>query len=234
MSSIAFSAAPFNENTNDDYNVINKKKQTHNKTQKVLPKDMFNMEKVNSVLEKIHNSSHEEEEDKDNLGDYNFNPPPKPESVGSARTIDPKESMVNMSTEPNNPMFRTLGRAPQPNYNENDNLDLNNYVSNYGDAKSAEEYYKKMISTFSPNQNQNQSHGQMNRPYYSNLNNHMHNDNPSQDVLMQKINYMINLLEEQQDEKTNNVTEEVILYSFLGIFVIFIVDSFAKVGKYVR
>ena len=45
---------------------------------------------------------------------------------------------------------------------------------------------------------------------------------------------MINLLEEQQDEKTNNVTEEVILYSFLGIFVIFIVDSFAKVGKYVR
>ena len=45
---------------------------------------------------------------------------------------------------------------------------------------------------------------------------------------------MINLLEEQQDEKTNNVTEEVVLYSFLGIFIIFIVDSFAKVGKYVR
>jgi hypothetical protein len=45
---------------------------------------------------------------------------------------------------------------------------------------------------------------------------------------------MISLLEEQQDEKTNNVTEEVILYSFLGIFIIFIVDSFAKVGKYVR
>jgi hypothetical protein len=26
----------------------------------------------------------------------------------------------------------------------------------------------------------------------------------------------------------------VILYSFLGIFIIFIVDSFARVGKYVR
>jgi high-affinity K+ transport system ATPase subunit B len=51
---------------------------------------------------------------------------------------------------------------------------------------------------------------------------------------MQKLNYMITLLEEQQDEKTNNVTEEVILYSFLGIFIIFIVDSFARVGKYVR
>ena len=45
---------------------------------------------------------------------------------------------------------------------------------------------------------------------------------------------MINLLEERQDERTNNVTEEVVLYSFLGIFIIFIVDSFARVGKYVR
>ena len=54
------------------------------------------------------------------------------------------------------------------------------------------------------------------------------------DLLMKKINYMINLLEEQQDERTNSVTEEVILYSFLGIFIIFIADSFAKVGKYVR
>jgi high-affinity K+ transport system ATPase subunit B len=57
---------------------------------------------------------------------------------------------------------------------------------------------------------------------------------PTQDVLLQKLNYMISLLEDQQDEKTNNVTEEVVLYSFLGIFIIFIVDSFAKVGKYVR
>ena len=45
---------------------------------------------------------------------------------------------------------------------------------------------------------------------------------------------MINLLEEQQDEKTNNVTEEVVLYSFLGIFIIFVVDSFARAGKYKR
>jgi len=65
-------------------------------------------------------------------------------------------------------------------------------------------------------------------------NNVQNNEVPSQDILMQKLNYMISLLEDQHDEKTNNVTEEVILYSFLGIFIIFIVDSFAKVGKYVR
>ena len=45
---------------------------------------------------------------------------------------------------------------------------------------------------------------------------------------------MIHLLEENKDQKTQNVTEELILYMFLGVFVIFVVDSFARSGKYVR
>ena len=52
--------------------------------------------------------------------------------------------------------------------------------------------------------------------------------------LIDKLNYMIHLLEEQRDEKTGHVMEEVILYAFLGIFIIFIIDSFARVGKYTR
>jgi hypothetical protein len=56
----------------------------------------------------------------------------------------------------------------------------------------------------------------------------------SDDRLMEKINYMIHMLEEQQVEKTANITEEFILYTFLGIFVIFTVDSFTRAGKYVR
>jgi len=67
-------------------------------------------------------------------------------------------------------------------------------------------------------------------PYYTNATN---NNNMDSD-LMKKLNYMIHLLEETKDEKTNNTTEELILYSFLGIFVIFLVDSFAKAGKYTR
>jgi hypothetical protein len=75
-----------------------------------------------------------------------------------------------------------------------------------------------------------------NKQYYNNeLQMHGYStQQPTQDVLLQKLNYMINLLEEKQDEKTNNVTEEVVLYSFLGIFIIFVIDSFARVGKYVR
>ena len=49
--------------------------------------------------------------------------------------------------------------------------------------------------------------------------------------MTKKINYMIELLEQQKNEKTQNITEELILYCFLGIFVIFIVDSFVKVGR---
>ena len=52
--------------------------------------------------------------------------------------------------------------------------------------------------------------------------------------LIEKLNYIIDLLEDQQDYKTNSIFEDLILYAFLGIFVIFIVDSFAKSTKYVR
>jgi hypothetical protein len=221
--SLAMYAAPFDENStnnNDSDNYLNKKRQTHNKTQKKYPKENFDTEKVNSVLEKIHSNEKTDDDEKNNLGD--FNPPPKPQSAGVNKTIA-TEQMMNMTNQ-NDVMFRTLGRAPQPNYEGGDDLDLNNYT-NYGDNKSAEEYYKKVIPGFNPARNP------INKLYH-NVNHNV--EAPSQDVLMQKINYMISLLEDQQDERTNNVTEEVILYSFLGIFIIFVVDSFAKVGKYVR
>ena len=52
--------------------------------------------------------------------------------------------------------------------------------------------------------------------------------------LVEKLNYMIFLLEEQRDERTGHVTEELILYLFLGIFTIFVLDTFVKTGKYSR
>lgn len=227
--SFAINAALFDEDSNnknntEDYdNYLNKKKQTHNKTQKKYPKENFDTEKVNSVLEKIHNSQKSDDAENDmNLGD--FNPPPKPQSAGVNKTIS-TEQMMNMTNQ-NDLMFRTLGRAPQPNYQGGDDLDLNNYT-NYGDSKTSEEYYKKVLPSYNAISNRNQ----VNKLYHSMAQN---NDAPSQDVLLQKINYMISLLEDSHDEKTNNVTEEVILYSFLGIFIIFIADSFARVGKYVR
>lgn len=67
-------------------------------------------------------------------------------------------------------------------------------------------------------------------PYYT----QMSQKTGNKDQLLEKLNYMILLLEEQKDEKTGHVVEELILYSFLGVFLIFIVDSFARAGKYTR
>jgi hypothetical protein len=228
--SLAMYAAPFDNDSsdyknNDNDNIINKKRQTHNKTQKKYPKENFDQEKVNSVLEKIHKNSNTDEED--TLA--NFSPPPKPESAGVSKTIA-TEQMQNRIDNTNQNMFRTLGRAPSPNDENEDTLYMNNFDTNYGDNKSADDYYKKFIPGYVPGKNPvNKQYYNSNIPSMSGM-----SVDSSNEILLKKLNYMINLLEEHQDERTSNVTEEVVLYSFLGIFIIFVVDSFARVGKYVR
>jgi len=236
--SLAMYAAPFNNDLNQDNNnednIINRKRQTHNKTQKKIPKEGFNQEKVNSVLENIHKNSKIDDDD-DNLG--NFNPPPPPESIGAIK----KMSTENMQNMMSSDLYsnETIGKPPMPNNLEMDkknlNLDLNNYNVNYGDNNLIEEYYNKFLPNVSNNNVANNAINPNNRQFYKYRNQIYSQDSDnSQDILLKKLNYMINLLEEQQDEKTNNVTEEVVLYSFLGVFIIFIVDSFARAGKYVR
>jgi hypothetical protein len=56
----------------------------------------------------------------------------------------------------------------------------------------------------------------------------------TQQLLLEKINYMIYLLEQQKKEKSKHTTEEFVLYSFLGVFVIYLADSFARSGRYIR
>ena len=61
---------------------------------------------------------------------------------------------------------------------------------------------------------------------YSNMN--------TNDELLTKLNYIISMFEEQKEIKTNQKNEEVVLYCFLGIFVIYVLDSFVSIGKYKR
>jgi hypothetical protein len=228
--SLAMFAAPIDDNTNitlpnnsdSSDNFLNQKR--HKRTQRKYPKienfdtNRFDNNKVSSVLKEIHNTSEDDDDEKDL-----FNPPPKPESMGVLKTTPPKEGFIS-------PLGKTVGKAPVPNDNGRDKLDLNDY-SNYGDSKSIEEYYKSMLPGYNPQQNNvNTSYNSYREPQSIDMN----NSYKSQDVLMQKLNYVISLLEDQHDEKTNNVTEEVILYSFLGIFMIFIADTFVTAGKYTR
>lgn len=52
--------------------------------------------------------------------------------------------------------------------------------------------------------------------------------------IMHKLNYIINMFEKQREVKTHQKNEEVVLYCFLGIFVIYVLDSFVYIGKYSR
>tara|TARA_B110000285_G_scaffold219126_1_gene269380 strand:- start:1193 stop:1885 length:693 start_codon:yes stop_codon:yes gene_type:complete len=229
--SLAMFAAPVDENNehqinNNDNNIMNKKRRTHNRTQKVNSTENFTTNKVNSILNEIYSNMGEDGEDVDT-----FNPPPKSSSSGVEKTMMPPQSaeMASPQYSSNDLMNRTLGRTPQPSYDGNDNLDLNDY-KNYGSDAANDKYYKQLIPGYE-SQKRN-----ANRPYHNGGNETSHQQQQQQqpDVLVQKLNYMISLLEEQQDERTDNVTEEVILYSFLGIFIIFIADSFVRIGKYVR
>jgi len=220
--SLAMYAAPFN---NDDNNIndnnynqdtpINRKK-NHNKTQKRMTHPEYSSQKVNAVLQSIHNSA--PSDDNHNLGD--FSPPPPPTSMGVENTRM-KEGMTNLNTSNPEPL-------------ENDNVDLQSLNTNYMNNKTVEEYYRNLIPNYSQSQTQQNTYNQPYHNYPSTTISSSNLESENYRLLTDKLNYMINLLEEQQDEKTNNVTEEVVLYSFLGIFIIFVVDSFARVGKYVR
>jgi hypothetical protein len=181
--------------------------------------------KVNELLNKMNLSL-------DNGGSKlaNFNPPPqpllnqrKPDASGKTATneLSPKELLPQNVF---NPMDNGKGMnlSNGVNYSANDsNLGM---LSNYNNI-----YNGNMTPIDTP------SHL---KPYYSKMgisNNGTSSSSGSIDnKLLEKLNYMIHLLEEQQNEKTNNITEEFILYTFLGVFIIYIVDSFAKSGKYVR
>jgi hypothetical protein len=52
--------------------------------------------------------------------------------------------------------------------------------------------------------------------------------------LVYKIDKLMEMMEEQSEIKTTKKNEEIVLYCFLGIFTIYVLDSFASIGKYSR
>ena len=146
------------------------------------------------------------ENESSNLAD--FNPPPKPEltKIKNQSSDTPK---TNTSKAEQNPKIDDQSDSPvQPH----DYSTLNNDAAN---KQYYQQYYNQYV------------------PYYTQAGNQQTVTN-DKSQLLDKLNYMINLLEEQKEHKTDNITEELILYMFLGVFVIFVVDSFARAGKYTR
>jgi hypothetical protein len=165
--------------------------------------------RVNEIISKM--TLVNTENDGAYLGDFKPLDPPKlnqRKSLGEnqGKSMDPSLLL------PSNPLQQPMpvNRPGEHNYAAND-MNLGN-LSNYQQSYSATPSYSKPL------------------PYYAKFGNSGNGD----DKLMERINYMIHLLEQQQQEKTSNVTEEFLLYTFLGVFVIYIVDSFSRTGKYTR
>jgi hypothetical protein len=209
--SLAMYAAPFDNennqiNSKDNDNPIARKRMSNNRTQKRIPKENAHSEKVASVLQSIHNLP-DDSENSNELADFNPLPPPTSVGVEQTRIRDHEEQQEQY----------------QDDSKHNDRQQIN------------QDYYKRFI----PNYEKLYKNSNANMPYYTQTQPQQYKSygtgmSGENSILLEKLNYMIHLLEEQQDERTGNVTEEVILYCFLGIFIIFIVDSFVRVGKYVR
>ena len=130
--------------------------------------------------------------------------------------------------------------------NEEINTKFHTYSSNEKEDSTkvidAPEYnMKQLMPTLTKSQNKDMP---LNKTDYNNLESsisipsydytNMVSGNQSNTDLLKKLDYIIYLLEENQNQKTNYITEELILYIFLGVFIIFVLDNFAKSAKYVR
>jgi len=233
MSSLAYSDYNDSSSINNMEDKHKNKKLTRHNTTIKKRNDAGNNENVKNMLKIINNSNgYDNDNDNDDNGDSSgladFNPPPRAQ-VSTTKTIDKTEQTINSSTS-NVKDINVDYEKPTTVHNDEADMDssvmdvkprhnpspLDSYEGfNSLPKHYASDYYKQYVPYF--NQNGGSSNTTMNKG-----------------ELLDKLNYMIHMLEEQKDEKTGHVMEEVILYSFLGVFIIFIVDSFARVGKYTR
>ena len=146
---------------------------------------------------------------------------PADNKMGSFAPISPPSLNVKKDIGDNTESNPYVANVPSYLQASNDMKSGGNYGANNSGSASLSNYQR----SYEPPQQL------VNKPYYANMG---ISQGSTDSKLMEKINYMVHLLEEQSHEKTNNITEEFILYTFLGVFIIFVVDSFSRSGKYIR
>lgn len=161
------------------------------------------------------------------------------------------EDTMNMNAERESTVTKLLNKITSSSTNAGNGLEdfkpLPDNLAKPGPHEGFESpMLKKAAGTSAPSpsdfkldglSNYNKSYeagGILGKPYYTSMGIQKNGGSDDNQALFQKLNYMTHILEDIQMEKTSNVTEELILYSFLGVFVIFIVDSFTRAGKYYR
>jgi hypothetical protein len=152
-----------------------------------------------------------------------FNKPPKNQTIKKKRNVS--NLLKTMNTRPSLDIAET-----EPEVEDEEESDWNAAYSGKMELPSPPQMQQPTQESFAPSDEQQQQPATYARqyvPYYAS----QAYEPAAKDQVMDKMNYMIHLLEEQKDEKSGAVVEELILYGFLGVFMIFMVDSFAKVGR---
>lgn len=213
-----------NKNTNDSSNNT-KNKNNYRKTIK-QKQNVPNQSKLSALLKSMDEASDSDNDDNDNYRG----------SGGDGGNTSNTDNAGNM---PSNYLGISNGTIGNNNQNNNQNNDDTTYLKDIPTTNGnpvSNKMYDSLPSNYA-NQYYNQFVSAANKGYGSGLGSDNAYDTSMsmpKNELIEKLNYIIDLLEEQQDYKTNSILEDLILYAFLGIFIIFIVDSFSKSNKYVR
>lgn len=214
-----------NGNNNNNDKPKNKNPPNMRKTIKQKP-SAPNESKLSALLKSMDESSDSENENDDNHsnlvnykgvsennnnGSSMFPPLPELNYKGPSMMLSQSQSQ---SPPPSSPSSQTQPVSHTPDIPTSSTGAVSNNTYDNIPSTYANQYYKQFV------------------PYMNQSSSEMPEQPKSE--LIEKLNYIIDVLEEQQDYKTNSIFEDLILYAFLGIFVIFIVDSFSRSGKYVR
>lgn len=170
--------------------------------------------KINNLLNKI--TGFDSDSGSGRLAD--FKPPPNPtltKTPAAVQKMSPDNPLIPALPNSNEPKQRNISPS-QMFYRpfSGSSSSTSSSFSNYLDAHTDNISYRNLRGG-------SEDGLSYDKPYYA----------KKED----RLNYIVHMLEEMQKEKTNHVTEEFVLYTMLGVFIIYIVDGFARIGtKYVR
>jgi len=202
---------------------------TNTKSNEVLKNKITSL---GNLMSKIHENNEEDENFNTNYQSNTID-----ESISTSFTDSLNEQLAKIqkmreagNNIPQNNFFNNELQTSNSNSN-NSNNNTSSYTNMNNDSNlensnvlNGSNLLKNDLSNYSDSYKLN----------YNSLSQNSGSHNYDNNKLLSKLDYIVHLLEEQHNEKTNYITEELILYLFLGIFILFVLDSFARASKYVR
>jgi hypothetical protein len=182
---------------------------------------------LGNLMSKIH----ENNDDDDDYSNNNYSANVIDENISKSLT-----NSLNSELEKIQKMRQSGNNIPHNvffNNNELNNEDTINKGTGKTGLSSNNLYDSNLLGNITKNSDLSNYNDSYNLKYNASSQNY-NTINYDNNKLLSKLEYIIHLLEEQHNEKTNYITEELILYLFLGIFILFVLDSFARASKYVR